>query len=115
MITVDFGHDRVAIEPRSRCNRTAIVGFFHEAFPTSDHDQVSGGLDHRRSSLLMHDRRPCDADPTVPRVSTYRQDETTIADHRGRVMKIVRSRAAHGEKRIAAYRVRPMEIVRLSR
>ena len=54
MITVDFGHDRVA-----------IVEFFNEAFPSSDRDQVSGGPDHRRLSLLMRDRRPCDADPTV--------------------------------------------------
>ena len=50
---------------------------------------------------FFHDlSAPSDGDLTVPCVSTYRQDEKTIADHRGHVMKIMRSRAVHGEKRI---------------
>ena len=50
---------------------------------------------------FFHDlSAPSDGDLTVPRISTYRRDEKTIADHCGHVMKIVRSRAIHGEKRI---------------
>ena len=50
---------------------------------------------------FFHDlSAPFDGDLTVPHVSTYRRDDKTIADHRGRVMKIVRSRAVHVEKRI---------------
>ena len=83
--------DRTAITARSRLDLTAIVEFFHDLSALSD------------------------GDLTVQCVSTYRRDEKAIANHRGRVMKIVRSRTVHGEKRIAAYHVRPMEIVRLSR
>ena len=65
------GHDFSPNVPRSRLDRTAIVGFFHEASPPSDRAQVSDGPDHRRSSLLlitiisMLFRRPFDEDWTV--------------------------------------------------
>ena len=65
----DRGHDLSPNLPRSRLDRTAIVEFFHEASPPSDRDQVRDGPDHPQSSLLMHDHRPCDADPTVPDAS----------------------------------------------
>ena len=76
MIAARLRLDRAVIAARSRLDQTAIVEFFHDL------------------------SAPSDGDLTVPRVGTYRRDEKTIADHRGHVMKIVRSRAVHGEKRI---------------
>ena len=69
----DRGHDLSPKVPRSRFDHTAIVEFFHEASSPSDRDQVSDGPDHRRSILLMHDRRLCDADPTFRCVDKVRE------------------------------------------
>ena len=146
IIAVDFGHDRVAIEPRSHYDREILPRnicavrsrsgkWWSRSSPIKPADARSSSVQCRSNRpdasikweedrvhpglliamITMLFRCPFDEDLTVPRVSTYRRDEKTIADHRDRVMKIVRSCAVHGEKEIAAYCVRPMEIVWLSR